>query len=157
MRNNLIMNSNWCQVDNGGPLHFSGSGPITFDRFCLNGCRSCSVTMTGQNGMQVAVDAYDPPIKVTGMCEMEWGYIIRAIEATQISLIADFYDVSGNLIQSVRCRITDRVSECFTRQMAHFKIPCDAENVMLSMEFNGAVTACTFLAPCAYFCCDCQQ
>ena len=146
--NNLIMNSRWLQSFCDGPLFFSGDG-TTYDRLCVNGCRTCSCSQT--EGMR-SFDQYDPSIPVCGRNGIQWGYTIRCADADCIYLQADFYDAAGCLIDTQREEIAESVSCEFSRQMARFTCPCHADSVKLSMHFRGDVTACTFFAPTAYYC-----
>ncbi len=146
--NNLLQNSNWQQTSpEGGPLHYSGSGPATFDKFALRGNRTCSVTQASGS----ASDMYTLPIPVKGRRAIAFGYIIRAVEANSIVLAADFTDASGNIIKSERVPIQSRVTFKFSCVSTRFTVPANAENVKLSMLFEGKVTACTFCAPYAAY------
>ncbi len=145
---NLIQNSNWQLVSpEGGPLHFSGTGPLTYDNFCLDGNRTCSVTM--MNG--AASDKYDNPINVRGRCAIAFGYILRAIEADSIMLCANFSNENNDFIESKRNPIENRVSHDFKYQVARFSVPAGADTVHLSLLFEGRIIACTFCAPYAEY------
>lgn len=145
---NLIQNSQWCPGPGGGPRCFSGCG-TTYDSLCINNHRTCSIT---QDDCGYGFDQYDPMIPVKGECCIQWGYTIRAVEASCIKLVADFYDQGGQLLETQACDITARVCCGFSTQTASFKIPCCAACVKLSLQFHGKVTACTFYAPTACFC-----
>lgn len=150
---NLIKNSNWIQVSpNGGPLYFSGAGPVTFDNLVIDGNRTCSITLLNTNGSNFGADHYDLPIDVRGQACINWGYTLRVIDADKIVLLAKFYDSNNNHIQTLKSNITDAISYEFSRVSANFMIPNNATYVKLSMEFSGKVTACTFHIPTAYFC-----
>jgi hypothetical protein len=145
---NLIVNSNWRQAGaSGGPLNFTGTGPITYDNYTYNGSRTCSITMTSGT----ASDSYDSDINVRGYCAVRFGYVLRAVEPGSIALNAVFKDASGAVLSTLKVPIQDRVTFYFQRQMARFDIPKDAETVKLSMIFEGRVIACTFAAPYAEF------
>lgn len=147
---NLIENARLCPGENGSPRGFSGIGP-TYDGCCINGYHTCSLTMPEGTGL-VANTAYDPAICVCGRQVLRWGFCIRAIEAQNILLVANFYDKTGQLIQRVKQPIAHCVSYRFSRQMACFPIPKRAAAAKLSIELYGKITACTYYAPCAYFC-----
>lgn len=141
---NLIQNANWQQTSpEGGPLYFSGTGPVTFDNFCVNGNRTCSVTIASG----AASDNYDVPIDVRGCCAIRFGYILRAVQAECIMLCAAFLNANGDLVKAEKIPIQDRVSCDFKRHTARFYIPSGAETVWLSLLFEGKVTACSFCAP----------
>lgn len=146
---NLILNSQWLPGANAMPLYFSGTGS-TYDDFCINGFRTCSITLLGDN---TGNTVYEPEINVYGMQAIDWGFKIRAIEAGSIVLIADFYDAFGELVESSRYNISAYVTDCFSRQFGHFQVPRGAQTVHLSIAFSGRVTACTYFAPAAYVTC----
>lgn len=146
---NLIKNSCWQPGPSGGPKYFSGHGPITYDNFCLNGYRTCSITMTEQGK---AADLYDLPICVQDMKSINWGYCIRSIEANNVELVAEFFDQNNCSIVIDKKDITNKICYNFQEISQCFDIPCNAFTVKLSLEFNGKITACTYCAPTAYFC-----
>jgi hypothetical protein len=143
---NLIQNSNWQQASQaGGPLHFSSTGPITFDTFIFSGNRTCSVSMpSGQ-----ANDTYDAFIPVRGRHAIEFGYVIRAVEAESVALRADFLDAKDAVVQSYNVQVKAPCS--FSYRSARFLVPLGAEVVRLSLAFEGKITACTFCAPFARY------
>ena len=147
---NLIQNSNWCREGNAMPECFSGSG-MTYDNFCICGCRTCSVSIPAES-LMVANCLYDPDLAICGQCRLAWGCQIRAIEPGCIKLVAEFYDCCDRHINCCECEIGQRVTSDFTMQMAHFSVPCGAAKARLSIQFSGKVTACTLFAPTAYFC-----
>lgn len=145
---NLIQNANWKKIGNGGgPLYFSGSGPVTFDDFYYRGNRTCSVTMA--NG--TASDRYDIPIDVRRCRAIRFGYVIRAVEAKSIMLRADFLDSCGNIVKTEAIPIEGCVTCEFKYQEACVRVPCGAQKIMTSLWFEGKVTACTFGAPFAVY------
>ena len=144
---NIICNSRWCPGPDGGPLYFSGSG-ATYDNLCVCGYRTCTTTLPeGGSGY----DQYDPAIPVRGQQAITWGYVLRAVEAQDIRLAAEFCGPNGQTERREEV-ITCRVCYCFSRQMATFSIPDWAETVRLSLHFAGKTTACTYYAPAAYVC-----
>lgn len=147
---NLIFNSCWFPGPDGEPEFFSGLG-TTYDDFSQNGYRTCSITQSAESGV-TGFNRYDPAIEVTGRRSIQWGYFIRAIDAQDVTLRADFYSEIGDLITTTKQPIQDRITSQFTQQMACFRVPADATTVQLSIEFSGKITACTFYAPLAYFC-----
>ena len=146
--NNLIMNSCWCPGPGGGPAYFSGA-VATFDDFCIDDNRTCSITQTAD--MQ-GYDQYDPLLPITGGRRIRWGYIMRKIEGPHILLQARFYSASGAVLDTQQEDIGCKVTAKFQRQMATFTAPRGAAKVQLSLHFAGKVTACTFYAPMAYYC-----
>lgn len=147
---NLILNSQWLPGPNAMPLYFSGTG-VTYDDFCINGFRTCSITLSEDNSTGNTV--YEPEINVYGRQAIDWGFEIRAIEAGHIVLVADFYDAFGELVESSRYNLSEYVTDCFSRQFGHFQIPHGAQTVHLSIAFSEKVTACTYFSPAAYFTC----
>ena len=145
---NLIQNSQWCPGPNGGPMYFSGA-VATYDNFCVEGNRTCSITQT--DGMQ-GYDQYDPLIPISGGAGIAWGYVLRAVEAEHIILQAAFFDGAGASVGTQQAEIAERVCGDFSRQMAQFTAPYTAAKVQLSLHFAGKVTACTFFAPTAFYC-----
>lgn len=150
MNNNLIMNSQWCADEKGGPQYFSDSGPFTYDNFCVNGNRTCSITMT-RKGTQ-AVLQYNLPIPIQGQQNLMFGCTIRCIGVDCCYLQVDFYDTNNRLIDSCKNNITTTLSADFNTQMTNFPCPCNACTARCSIHFQDRITACTFCAPFAYYC-----
>ncbi len=147
--NNLIRNSRWCPGPKGGPEFFSGCG-FTYDDFCLDDYRTCSVTQA-RGCKENAIIRFDPVICVIGMCSIHWGVMVRAIDCEKIELAADFHDMDGKLIAPVRWEVQHQITAQFKRQMCCFQIPKKALTVRLSIRFSGKITACTLCAPEAFF------
>ena len=42
---NMIKNAQWFSQENGKMLYFTNEGSITYDRFCMDNHRFCSLTM----------------------------------------------------------------------------------------------------------------
>lgn len=148
MKKNLIRNPRWCPGPDGGPMFFSSIG-TTFDNFCLDGHRTCSITQTpGMTGY----DQYDPLIPIQRGGSIQWGYILRAIEAEHIVLQAVFFNSAGRAVDTQTRDIAGQVTAQFQRHMARFTAPRHAVSVQLSLHFKGRVTACTFLSPAACTC-----
>lgn len=140
---NLIRNSRLRPRSGGGARCFSSSD-ITYDNFCVDGCRTCSITQTG--GMQ-GVFRYDPLIPVWDGCCLNWGCVLRAIEAEDVRLQADFYDAAGMFVDTLQADISGSIGDQFRRRTARFIAPLGAANVQLSICFAGTVTACTLFSP----------
>lgn len=146
---NLIQNCHWRPDKHNNRSHFTSTG-CTYDNGCIHGYRTCSVTIPAKVD-KIITDSYVPSIIVEGKNNICWGFIIRALKAQSILLMADFYDKHKNLITSKRHQIAPCVSCCFHRQMTCFSIPCEAHTVFLSIQFCGQITDCTYFYPCAYF------
>lgn len=144
----MVKNSNWQPGPDGGPEFFSGM-IATYDDLCIDGNRTCSIT---QSGDMQGYDQYDLPIMVRGFHCVQWGYMIRRVDADSIVLRAEFYDYQNNLVEQQNAEIADRVDCNFNRVMMRFRVPYRAVYVRLSMHFNGKVTACTFYEPQAFYC-----
>lgn len=152
--NNLIMNSKWAPGCDGGPSYFSAKGTITYDDLCINGYRTCSLTMTPcTDSPMLAVCYYDQKINVTGMNNITFGYCMRCIDHQCIKLCCDFYDCNRNLADSKEYQIDNQICCDFRTVAAQFCVPCSAEFCCLSIKFVGKITACTFYAPFCY--CNC--
>lgn len=145
---NLIQNPSWQPGPDGGPLYFSGVGP-TYDSLVIGGYRTCTISIPAGSGLR-GRDVYDNPICVHAHKAINWGFYMRTVEAQSIVLVADFYDRRGALIRSDRCEIAPQVGCEFHWHIRRFPIPQGAQNVHLSVEFCGTITACTYLAPIAY-------
>ena len=146
---NLMLNSNWCEVQGDAPRFYQMNGPITCDDYSYAGNRSCSVTLP--EGEQAFCN-YLLPVDVTGWSAIRYGFLLRAIFAESVQLIVDFSDGDDHLLLRVEHDIVDRVTARFSRPWIYFAIPKGANWARFSIRFSGVVTACTFLAPFAYFC-----
>lgn len=129
-------------------MYFSGSGS-TYDDLYINGYRTRSITQgDGAHGY----DRYDLSIPVQGHHKIQWGYLLRAVDARCVKLAAEFYDRNGACVETKEIDITERISCNFSWQTVLFKIPCRACSVQLSLHFYGKTTACTYYAPAACYC-----
>lgn len=149
---NLVRNSRLCPCSSetsNSPGFFTLSDAITYDRCCIFGNRTCSLSME-EGG--VARFSYDIPICVCGRRTIDWGLSIRAIDADSIVLNVEFLDASGNSICYRNQEIACRVGSEFSRQQRRFQVPSEASTAKLSVEFQGRVTAATFCAPMAFTC-----
>ena len=144
---NLIKNAQWNPGPSGGPMYFSGTAPITFDEFSMNGYRSCSITMADN---KYAKDAYDLPIDVTNADMIHFGMMVRAVDITHMSYVMEFYNENRYLIDTQMKDETENVTHLFTEVFATFKVPMKAKYAKVFWQFKDTVTACTFLAPQAY-------
>lgn len=147
---NLIMNARWQIEAEGMPQCFTNQGPITYDNFCVNGNRTCSVTMIRKGGQ--ASTTYDVPIPICGQQSIAFGCCIRCVGCDCCYLQCDFYDANNCLINSDRENITSCITADFNTQMARFRIPCNCTSCQVSIQFMDRVTACSYCAPFAYFC-----
>ena len=149
---NLIMNSQWAPGPGGGPQYFAAVGPVTYDKFSVNGYRSCSITLIPQMMMPMtAQDFYTLLINVSGVTAINWGFTIRKIDADYIALAAEFFDGNMNPVRTFENPVTNAVSYEFMPVVSKFMVPFGAANVRLSIKFAGSVTACTYYAPVAYY------
>lgn len=144
--NNQIKNSCWISGSENRPEYFSSSG-VTYDKQCVGGCRTGSVTQINGNSYV----QYDPEIGVCGRSRIRAGYIMRAENAQAVIFQADFFNAEGARVQTQTMDVTDRICCQFACLTVCFNIPCTAQSVQLSVRFRGKVTACTFYAPTAYF------
>lgn len=145
---NLIMNPQWRPGPDGNPMYFSGNG-LTYDKRIYQGNRTCSISRM-ETSPEPGLISYDPPIVVAGKSAVVWGFYIRAVEASNIILTADFYNEEGMLLKKFHQPIAQRVTAEFKPVTCRFPFPLHAHIVHLSMQFNGKVTACTFFLPTAY-------
>lgn len=147
---NLIHNSEWLPGPDGCRKYFSGFG-FTYDKLCINGFRTCSVTQEA-GCRQEAADCYDLAIDVRGQEVLNYGYVIRAVELCSLILVVEFFDDCGCFIRKDRQQAANQVDYQFNRITVCFRVPEKAKAARLRMEFHGKVTACTYYAPTAYFC-----
>lgn len=149
---NLVRNSRLCPCSSespNSPSYFTLSGAITYDRCCIRGNRTCSLSME-EGG--VARFSYDTPVCVCGRRTIDWGLVIRAIDADSIVLNVEFLDSSGNSVCLRTAEIACRVNNEFSMQQRRFQVPNSAASARLSVEFQGRVTAATFCLPTASTC-----
>lgn len=144
---NLIMNSRWLPDENGGPKYFSGSGPITYDNFDLDGYRTCSITMKS-NGR--AFDGYDPFIEVEGMQVFQYVMTVRTIDLASLVYVVETYDSAKRMTDRMEMNVTKDVSYEFDDVFATFRLPQNTKYVKASIKFDGKVTACTYCNPRAF-------
>lgn len=146
---NLIENANFSDSgDTENPLDFfSLEGAITCDSFMLSEHRSCSVTQA----FGESVLSYLQPIDVQGRKKICFGFVLRAIDADDIFYTAKFYS-SKRLLNTVKYPVTERVDYRFSRVSIKIPVPSDSDEIMLSVHVKGKITACTLLAPLAYYC-----
>lgn len=148
------MNSKWAPGPDGGPMYFSAKGPITYDDLCINGYRTCSITMTPcTDSPMAAVFYYDRKIRVSDMRNITFGCCIRCVDHQCIKLCCDFYDGNMNLVDSKENQINNQVCCDFRTVGSQFNVPYNAKYCCLSIKFFGKTTACTFYAPFCY--CNC--
>ncbi len=147
---NLILNPTWQMGPRGGPQYFSSEG-VTYDSLSIDGFRTCSISQS--DGMAGFI-RYDLPLVIAGASCLAWGFILRAVDADQIFIQADFYDSAENTITNKFYNIAPDVIYQFNWHLVWFNVPDNAQTVHLSMHFRGKITACTFYAPTAVYCQD---
>ena len=147
---NLICNSKWCPSSCEGPTYFHSCGPITYDEFFLHENRTCSVSIPTCHQSSAGI-YYDLSIQTLDHHCIAWGCCIRAIQAQQVILRADFYDRCQELIATAKQNVCEKICADFQDIVVFFEIPKEACSVQLSIEFCGFITACTLCAPFAYF------
>ena len=108
---NLLMNPQWCPGPDGNPKYFSMKG-ITFNRQAYYGNRTCSISRPA-NAPSPCCIAYDSPLVIAGKAAVLWGFNIRAMEAVDIELVADFYDEEGEPLKTFRHPIAHRLTPNF--------------------------------------------
>ncbi len=72
---NLIKNAQWFSQSNGKILYFTNHGLITYDKFCMDNHRFCSLSM--KEGK--AENRYDLKVEVHDAQRVRYGYHMRAI------------------------------------------------------------------------------
>lgn len=142
-----MMNSKWAPGPGGGPKYYSGSGPITFDEFDLNGYRSCSVTMPDN---QMAVDGYDPLIDIENKNTVQFAMTIRTIDLSKCMYVVEFFDDKGQSMGESKKNVTGKIDYQFKDVFETFKVPRGAKYAKVSWVFLNKVTACTYLNPRFY-------
>lgn len=142
---NLIKNDQWFSQENNKILYFTNTGPITYDKFCMNNFRFCSLTMTGGT----ASNRYEPLLLLHHARLLRFGYHMRAITIDQARIEVLFFDCDGNPLMLCHKNITADIDTDFHDACAEFAIPQKAAAAKLALSFNGNVTACTFGMPFA--------
>lgn len=142
---NLIQNAQWFSQSDGKILYFTNQGPITYDRFCMDNHRFCSLSLSSG----VASNAYDPLLYVHHAHLLRFGYHMRSIAVEKAELMVTFYNQAGKDIFICTKDITRDMGSEFHDVSAQFKVPQHAVSAKISLRFAGAVTACTFGMPFA--------
>lgn len=140
---NLIKNPQWFSQSDGKILYFTNLGNITYDKFCMDNHRFCSLSM--QNGQ--ASNSYDLCVDVCDAQSVRFGYHMRSIIPGNTTLQADFYDENDKRLNTYTKCVSDLVGVDFCDVSAVFPVPAQAAYVMLSLHFSGNVTATTFGMP----------
>jgi len=143
MMQNLIKNAQWFSQSNGKILYFTNHGDITYDKFCMDNHRFCSLSM--KEG--TADNRYDVKADITNADMIRFGYHMRAIVLDEACLWATFYDEHNKELTTCKKEITSFVDYDFHDVCASFQVPPHAITVSLSLHFKGTVTACTFGMP----------
>lgn len=142
---NLIKNDQWYSQDKTSILYFTNTGPITYDPFCLNNFRFCSLSMTSGN----ASNSYDQLIPLEQARILRFGYHMRAILVTKVTLEVVFVNQDNQSMVSCRKEITKDIDADFHDVCGCFQIPQFAYAAKVSLRFEDATTACTFGMPFA--------
>lgn len=142
---NLIKNAQWFSQSDGKILYFTNEGPITYDRFCLDLHRFCSLTMT----KGAASNVYDPMIELNDASLLRFGYHMRSIYVEKAQLLVTFFNKEGKAIFLCTKDIESDLGSEFHDVAAQFHIPQDACFAQIGLRFIGDVTACTFGMPFA--------
>lgn len=140
---NIINNAQWYPSVEDKILYFTNEGPITYDCFCVNNHRFCSLSMESGS----AANRYDLQINVTSISSLQFGYYMRAITMECAYLEVTFTDEENRLIDICRKDITDRIHCEFQDVIREFIIPEDAVYAKFALRFCGKTTACTFGMP----------
>ncbi len=140
---NRIKNPQWFSQSDGKILYFTNLGSITYDKFCMDNHRFCSLSMDHGD----ASNSYDLKVNVCDVQSVRFGYHMRAILPGNVSLQAVFYDENDKRVNTDTKCVSDLVGVDFCDVCAVFPVPCQAAYAMLSMHFSGNVTACTFGMP----------
>lgn len=142
---NLIQNDQWFSKGNDKILYFTNTGAITYDKFCLNNFRFCSLSMASGS----AANHYELQLPLQDAKILRVGYHMRAIAAQKVKLEAIFYNEEGQQILCKRNDVTNDIDADFHDVSTCFEIPKQASSVSLSLLFEGKITACTFGMPFA--------
>ncbi len=140
---NMIKNAQWFSQENGKILYFTNEGCITYDRFCMDNHRFCSLSM--QKGK--AKNSYDCEIDLDCVSLIRFGYHMRAIVADSVVLESSFYDKNMCLIETYRKEIADNIASDFHDVCAEFPVMRNAAFAKIAICFSGNITACTFGMP----------
>lgn len=140
---NMIKNAQWFSQENGKILYFTNEGSITYDRFCMDNHRFCSLTM--QNGK--ARNRYDCEIDLDCVSLIRFGYHMRAITTDEVTLEASFYDENMQLIKTCKQDISSDIGADFHDVCAEFPVIRNAAYAKIGIRFAGNITACTFGMP----------
>lgn len=140
---NIINNAQWYPSIEDKILYFTNEGPITYDCFCMNNHRFCSLTMDCGS----AANRYELQVNVTSISSFHFGYCIRAITLACAYLEVTFTDEEHHVIDVCREDITDDIDCEFQDVTREFIIPQDAVYAKFALRFSGKTTACTFGMP----------
>lgn len=140
---NIINNAQWFPSVEDKILYFTNEGPITFDRFCKNNHRFCSLTM--EDG--TAANQYELKVNITSISSLCFGYCMRAITVSKAILEVKFSDEENRLIDVVSEDITNDIGVDFQDVSRIFIIPEAAVYATFALRFFDQTTACTFGMP----------
>lgn len=141
---NLLENPTWQADENGYPMYYAATGPITYDTFVVDGYRTCSITMPDG---QTAMGGYIPYIDIQGVKNLQLGLEMRAIEITSLMFAVSFFNEDGGLIDTKRNEVGYLVTENFDDVFESFTVPDNATYARVDIAFMDRVTACTFYNP----------
>lgn len=140
---NMIKNAQWFSQENGKILYFTNEGCITYDRFCMDNHRFCSLTM--KNGK--AANRYECEIDLDCVSMIRFGYHMRAITAESVVLEATFFDENMRMIKTDSQEISENIGSEFHDVCAEFPVQRNAAYAKIAICFNGNITALTFGMP----------
>ncbi len=140
---NMIQNAQWFSQRDGKILYFTNHGNITYDKFCMDHHRFCSLSMNSGE----ASNSYDLNVELYDAQMLRFGYHMRAILPGKASIHVSFYDERDQQIAQEEKDISELIGVDFCDACAAFEIPCDSAYAKLSLHFSGNVTACTFGMP----------
>lgn len=140
---NMIKNAQWFSQEDGKILYFTNEGAITYDRFCMDNHRFCSLSMKNGN----AANLYDCEIDLSCIALLRFGYHIRAVVVDKAVLEAAFYDENNRLIKTCQQEITCDIDADFHDVCGEFPVVANATYAKIALRFSGNITACTFGMP----------
>lgn len=146
---NLMRNSCFKQGPSGGPQFYTFTEPITYDDFCYNGCRTCSLTM---KDCDTATMEYDLFMNVSGCRCLTCSLYLRTIELTNLCYVVEFYDECKQFLCKESKNVTSKAKPYFNNLCADFSIPRGARCAKFYWRFKDKTTACTWCNPRAFVC-----
>ena len=140
---NMIKNAQWFSQENGKILYFTNEGSITYDRFCMDNHRFCSLTMKNDK----AANRYECEIDLDYISMIRFGYHMRAIAAESVVLEVTFLDENRKKIKTCSQEISEDIGSEFHDVCAEFSVLRNAAYAKIGLCSNGDITALTFGMP----------